>query len=482
MDPDLASVYRYFGFDVPPAAPAAPSLAAAAAAPAEAAPDREALPGIADIDRARADLDRNPRAVLKEVREAWDSEITEWQLRAALQKARDALAAPRTFMMAAAADEVHAVASQSLPPGFSFPGMGPPPIGIVPGASKFEPHADAEGWALSWVASKLNLPPKPRFRQHTEAASRFEYPLEEPTAAAPVEVALFSDFGTGLYYSQYIARQIQRRTPDFAFHLGDVYYAGQRKEFEKNFTPFVEPLLARTPLFLLVANHEMMANGKPYLDYLDGKRARFPATQAQEGTYFRVVGAKFQVVGVDTDWFGKNRLPPEQAAWLDRVLRDGRARGLVNVLLTANPPYTYGSARLARLYTQSFQPLAAGGLIDLWFWGDTHYCALFDRSAATPFVGSCIGHAGHPFPKQVKGRPSPASVRFLETAARFPRATGLRQDVGDPGFCMMTLRHDGSVGLRYVDWMDNVRCVTELARPAAGAPLEIASCVVSPDP
>ncbi|HEU0053523.1 MAG TPA: metallophosphoesterase, partial [Longimicrobium sp.] len=323
MDRDLAAVYRHFGFDVPPQAPAAGPLAAAAAVDGGGpAGEEEKLPTVEDIDRMLERLDDDPRGVLREARAMWDAELTEWRLRSALQEARDALTAPRTFAVAAAAAEDHAIAN--LPPGFTFPGM-LPPIEIIPGQSKFEPHADAAGWALSFISSKLNRPGKPNFRNHASFVSRFHYPLKNPTANAPVEIALFSDFGTGLYYSQYIARQIQRKSPDLAFHLGDVYYAGQPKEFEKHFAPFVEPLLQRAPLYLLVANHEMMADGRPYIDYLDDKRARFPATQPQEGTYFRVVGSKFQVVGVDTDWNGKDRMTDDQAAWLEDVLRDGRA-------------------------------------------------------------------------------------------------------------------------------------------------------------
>ena len=479
MDPDLEQVYRRFGFDPTPAATDATLLGAD---PTEKAADRDRVPTIVDLDRERERLDRDPEGVLRELRGVWDSQITEWQVRAALQEARDALSSPPTFLAADAAEKRHADESQPLPPDFSFPGMDLDEIGIKPGAWKFEPAADAVGWALSWVSSKLNAPQRPPFRRHTDFASGFTYPLVGPAPGAPVEVALFSDFGTGQYYSQYIARQIRQLAPAYAFHLGDVYYAGQQKEFDENFTPFVDGLLAQTRLFLLVANHEMMARGKPYCDYLDLKRGRFPAVQEQEGTYFRVRGERFQIVGVDTDWFGKDKLPADQVMWLADALREGRARGAANILLTANVPYEYGSAKLTKLYTRAFRPLAEEGLIDLWFWGDTHYCALFDRGAPTPFIGSCIGHAGHPFPKKALGRPEPAPIRFLETAARFPKSTGLRQDAGDPGFCTMTLRPDGTIRLRYLDWMSNLRCEAELARPAPGAPLQLKSCTPFPEP
>ena len=43
---------------------------------------------------------------------------------------------------------------------------------------------------------------------------------------------MFSDFGTGLYHSRYIAKQFRERPFPYAIHCGDVYYAGRKSEFE----------------------------------------------------------------------------------------------------------------------------------------------------------------------------------------------------------------------------------------------------------
>jgi hypothetical protein len=118
-------------------------------------------------------------------------------------------------------------------------------------------------------------------------------------------------------------------------------------------------------------------------------------------------------------------------------------------------------------------------LVDLWFWGNTHYCALFDRAGATPnrralsFTGSCIGHGGYPYDIERLGKNMPAPLVFLETRGRFPEATGLRPDRGNNGYCTLVLKGDGSLALRYVDWMGNLRCEAIFSSGSATDPPKI---------
>jgi hypothetical protein len=55
-------------------------------------------------------------------------------------------------------------------------------------------------------------------------------------------------------------------------------------------------------------------------------------------------------------------------------------------------------------------------------------------------------------------------LRFLETSTRFPMSTGLRPDRGNNGYCLLLLRADGTVELKYVDWMGNPRCEASLTK------------------
>ena len=209
-----------------------------------------------------------------------------------------------------------------------------------------------------------------------------------------LEIALFSDFGTGLYHSRYIAKQLVEGRFPYAIHVGDVYYSGRKSEFRKYMTRPLSPLFGATELFLLNSNHEMYSGGKPYFRFLDDKRAAHSDRQKQEGSYFCLRSKRFQILGIDTAYHEDGRFrDPNLLEWLDEKLREGRSNGQTNILLSANHPYEYGKVEFSKLFRDDLGDLI-GDRVDLWFWGNTHYCALFDRGPRIPFHGSCIGHGG----------------------------------------------------------------------------------------
>lgn len=443
---------------------------------------------LADIDEMERELQNAPDATVERFRRGFDQTISEAELRALLARARAVLQRPDATLDALEAERtLDATLQAALPGEFDFPGR-TPEIPIDPANYQFEPKRDALGWIIHagprFIPYRLHDIRKADFRWADDYPSKFVYPILGPISdpGRLVEITLFSDFGTGLYHSRYIARHMIGLRPDYAIHLGDVYYAGTASEFQTQFTSVLAPLLATTRLFGLNSNHEMMSGGLYYFDFLDWKHAagaalagtRAPA-QEQEGSYFCLRGPHHQLIAIDTDYhyeqLGNSRLSEaRQRDWLAARLEEGRAAGLTNILLSANEPYEAGKNTFTALYTLDLADLIKSNLIDLWFWGNTHYCALFDRSPATPFIGSCIGHGGFPYdrmkPEQTAG--TPTGVRFLETAARFPDWTNVRLDRGNNGFVRMTLRPDGGVSLEYVDWMHATRHVAEVGRVAGG--------------
>ncbi|MFZ5478087.1 MAG: metallophosphoesterase family protein [Myxococcota bacterium] len=434
---------------------------------------------VADVDPVEADFDELPPlgpkglAHLKAeiavdpharcaVCSAVDAKVSDEELDAAILDAEAALARPDD-----AAEEIGRRWGKPVDtlPDFTFPGRDPVAIPINHRARKFETRADLLGWLL-WTAPGIvgqrvaSRRSRARFRWHD--AGRFVYPLPAP----PITVALFGDFGTGYYHALHIAKQIAAARPAAAIHLGDTYYAGRRAEIEAYLARPFRPMLADVPLWLLVGNHELYSGGHAWLRFLDEKRAASPATQAQVGTYFCLRAAGCQIVAAETEWWGRGSLgPPRLRAWLADRLREGRADGLANVLLTSYHPYTYGREGPSPLSRDTRELV---GLVDLWAWGNTHYAALFDRSEAYPFVGVCLGHAGYPFDRTSPGGSEPAPLRWLETGTRFPEETGIRPDRGLNGYAMLDLGPDGPATLRFVDWMGRTRRVADLRRTPDG--------------
>src|SRR5262249_14126108 len=157
------------------------------------------------------------------------------------------------------------------------------------------------------------------------------------------------------------------------------------------------PIEAHTGIYLLNANHEMLSGDFPYFQYIDDRRQARPGLHKQTGSYFTMLLEPFQIIGIDTAYHKDGRYPePRLMAWLTERLEQGRRSKWFNVLLSSNEPYESGKTAVGPLL-DALGALARRNLIDLWFWGNTHYCALFDRTDALPFIGACIGHGGCPF-------------------------------------------------------------------------------------
>jgi hypothetical protein len=439
----------------------------------------------AGLDQLEEMLNREPRKTLALVREIWDRTMTSKRLREAIAHARRALAAPdEAIAEIEAANEAASFSATGLPPDFSFPGMDPE-IEIKPDDRKFENDdlVGILGWIFGAGPFALTQPSRKDFRFHNQPqfTSGFIYKLDEPSPEAPLDIALFSDFGVGRYYSEYIARQFRERRFPYAIHLGDVYYAGRPSEFRDHFEKQIDPILGFTRVFALNSNHEMYSGGGPYFKYIDKRAAHPSGIHQQQGSYFCLRSEKFQIVGIDTAFFGHHRYrEPLLLEWLRNTLRDGRQAGCVNILLSADEPYEYGKDDLTKLLRKDLKTLVLDErLVDLWFWGNTHYCALFDHKLAAsgdipalPFVGSCIGHSGYPYDTQRRGKFEPAPMLFLEDQSRFP-GTDVRPDKGNNGYCVLRLNADGSIGLRYIDWISNPRFAASLARGQTGEPLRV---------
>mgnify|MGYP000470498492 CR=1 FL=1 len=443
---------------------------------------------LASLEQLEAELNTNPRRLLKRVREMWARDMTLERLRKALALARRALETPNEVR---AEIEVASFAIKPLPDGFDFPGMNEEPmIEINPEDRKFENDdlVGLLGWALFAGPFALAKGNKKDFLRHDpNNLNSFIYQMPNPAPGAPLEIALFADYGVGRYYSDHIARQFFKRRFPYAIHLGDVYYAGREHEFRDNFIKQIDPILGFTNVFALNSNHEMFSKGKYYFDYIGARHKHLSGVQQQEGSYFCLRSDKFQIVGIDTAFFGAGRCEDkQQLEWLGNVLREGRATNRINILLSADHPYEYGNKKPTKLLSKDLKSFALDErLVDLWFWGNTHYGALFDHRPAAandmpalPFIGSCIGHGGYPYDTYSRGKFEPAPMIFLEDQARFPASTGIRQDKGNNGYCAMSLNADGSLRLQYIDWMSNVRFTADLSREQADKPLKIIPVVV----
>jgi len=488
MDRALRELYREFGYTGPQ--PEAEDKPRTRGIPSGVKPEAaQDLPPLdeKELRRMEALLKDKPDELIAQFNKYSQHQYTEEEVRHTLSEAARAFAEPKVFL-----EEWRA---QHPPtPGERTRGIGGrkpkvprelilyPDIEIDPDNHRFEPLADVLGWAFNSGYQFLREKVKASFFKepfvwHHDFDDHFKYEMKDRQGRPldpeqKISFALFADFGTGLYHSRYIAKNIEALQPEYAIHLGDVYYSGRSYEFENNFNKPLQQVIKNCRFFAMNANHEMYSGSVPYFSNIYKRRSakRGWLAQEQEGSYFCIWNKNYQIIGIDTAYYGDGRLDkPALNDWLGQRLREGKEASpkRTNILLSPNEPYELGKGSFTKLYSD-LEPLIKEKLIDFMFWGNTHYCALFDKSPKTPFIGSCIGHAGHPIykadvesnelkhrelPKQNAGVPP---ALWVDLSSRFPEHTGLRPDLANNGFCMLELEKD-KVRLIYYDWLKKVQ-------------------------
>jgi|GEM_PF-1082830 len=342
----------------------------------------------------------------------------------------------------------------------------------------FYAYATAPG-AIAFTLGKAVLPPA--WHELKSPASELTHDLRpDEFGEERIQLALFADNGNGQYASRAIAKQIVDAQLPYAFHLGDVYYGGEKREFSEYFEQPLRPMLDRTELFMLSGNHEMFAKGEWFQEFVSRKSSEFPDRQRQCGEMFRVRGPGFQILGIDTmfsGWTPKQlRLHDHADKRVLEVLETWLAERPddLSILMTTNQPWDLGSKHHTRLYQSLVRTIA--GRVDLWFWGNVHYAALFEPwrfddagSPSRSMIGSCIGHGGYPFYTQTQIGDLPESVacRWLEKKARFWPDPRVRPDLGANGWCRLELarlKNRWQVELTFVDWAGRDRLRAKLSR------------------
>lgn len=273
-----------------------------------------------------------------------------------------------------------------------------------------------------WVCSKLaegitKLRGKHPFRAE---------PATPCTIADRTRLVVVGDWGSGLPRARTVATVMRGVLDESAavgveqhvIHLGDTYYSGWKREYEKRFLP-MWPVRTdeaeRIPSWAVNSNHDMYSGGHAYFDTLltDPRFAR------QEGSsYFSLANKHWRVLGLDTAW-ETERLSGPQKAWLEGQVADARSAGQKIVLLSHHPLFSAYDAPSPELAYDTAAALADGG-VDVWLWGHEHRLMTFAPHMGVKFA-RCIGHGGVPvymWRGDNDALPAPANFEYR---ARFRR-------------------------------------------------------------
>jgi hypothetical protein len=258
--------------------------------------------------------------------------------------------------------------------------------------AKFDPH-DVAGWIGSFFTWWKGIKPHPW--QKGEAA---------PTKVDnKLRIAVFGDWGTGLYGAPVCARSIAADKEKFqiVLHLGDTYYSGDDDEIKQRLLevwPQVPGALKRT----LNGNHEMYTGGHAYFDVALN-------TFKQPASYFAFQNDKWILACLDTA-YADHDLYGEQVDWLNQLVTNGAGRRLI--LFSHHQPFSLLDAQGPKLIGK-LSVLLEQKKIYAWYWGHEHHCVLYDPHPAWGLIGRCIGHGGYPYFREADFGDAPAGPTFV---------------------------------------------------------------------
>ncbi|MCA1692871.1 MAG: metallophosphoesterase [Actinobacteria bacterium] len=240
------------------------------------------------------------------------------------------------------------------------------------------------GWP--WIKSHLGLQHKSRFLPPPG-------PADWSGINDDARIALLGDWGTGMYGAPRCATSISADREGFGavVHLGDVYYAGTKKEVRQHFLnhwPRVPGAVQRA----CNSNHEMYSGGGPYFTETLPKFG-------QSSSVFVLQNKGWVIVGLDTA-YDEGRVGKAQVKFLRDVVSALGDRKLI--LLSHHHPFSLLAKRENGVRKDLGDDLMRK--VFAWYWGHEHICALHQPSERWGLHGRCIGHSGYPYfrPDEVK--------------------------------------------------------------------------------
>jgi hypothetical protein len=269
-----------------------------------------------------------------------------------------------------------------------------------------------------WIQSKLSEGLTLLRRKHPFR----DEPAPPFTIADNARLLVVGDWGSGLPRAQSVATVMRGVLDESAaanieqhvVHLGDVYYSGWKREYEKRFLPYWpvrQGEASRITSWALNSNHDMYSGGHGFYDTLLSD-PRF-ALQRQS-SFFSLVNAHWRILGLDTAW-ETERLHGSQPRWLEEQVDEAHRAGQKVMLLSHHPmfsAYDHPSPKLE----QDVAPVLADGGVDVWLWGHEHRLMTYQAHEYVRHA-RCIGHGGVPvymWRGDNDALPTPADYEYRE--------------------------------------------------------------------
>jgi calcineurin-like phosphoesterase family protein len=232
---------------------------------------------------------------------------------------------------------------------------------------------------IGWLGAGLKILFKPK-------KNPFLPPPDVPESIPDdARIAMFSDWGTGLYGAP-IIRDTIKKLPrcDIVLHLGDTYYSGGDDEIKDRLIgdwPARPNAINRT----LNGNHEMYSGGKGYFEALQ-------SFFKQSSSCFAMQNANWLILGLDTSYTDFD-LDAAQVAWVKRMVA---AAGTRQVILCSHHQLFSALDDQGPKLQVAMSELLEKQRITAWFWGHEHRLVVYEPHHRWGVKGRCVGHGGFP--------------------------------------------------------------------------------------
>lgn len=218
-------------------------------------------------------------------------------------------------------------------------------------------------------------------------------------------ILVVGDWGSGIPRAQRIAdlmraeldAGIKDRRAQHVIHLGDVYYAGWKYEYNDRFLkywPVKTSEIDSIGSFTLNGNHDMYSGGHAYYDIALAD-PRFAAWQGTS-SLFVLSNGFWQLFGIDTAHEDAG-LEGDQPNWINMTAGAHPNKGKVKTILLSHHQYCSSYETPSSVLITKIQRVMVNPELNLraWLWGHEHRCVTYTGVPALPFA-SCIGHGGVP--------------------------------------------------------------------------------------
>lgn len=239
------------------------------------------------------------------------------------------------------------------------------------------------------------------------------------TIADNARIALFADWGTGLYGAPAIARSIEGLDRcEVLLHLGDTYYSGEDDEIRDRLIGTWPKRPAGTLNRALNGNHEMYSGGNGYFQALT-------SFFDQPASCFALQNSSWILICLDTAYEDFD-LDQKQVAWVKSILAGAGTRKLL--LFSHHQPFSQLGSQGPNLQV-ALADLLNTQRIHAWFWGHEHRLVIYEPHPKWGFKGRCMGHGGFPgFRDDLAGSHPDAYQWVILPAQPQAHAEGLRAE------------------------------------------------------